>query len=181
MERKVWDISGMDALRVAAREVLSEHGGAAAGRPTDAVHSLDILFRHLPRKVSQRVLSRSPRSAHAAVLALYGDLGFGKTTFTQEIGKLLRVKDAITSPTFVVMKRYETEDARFQNLIHVDAYRLESALELEVLGFTDWIERPDSLIIIEWADKVEELLPDNATRLRFSLGEKGRMLEVSKT
>lgn len=114
----------------------------------------------------------------ASVLALYGDLGAGKTTLTQVIGENLGVNTSIVSPTFVVMKRYETNNERFRSLIHIDAYRLESLEELEVLGFKDWLNETDTLMVIEWADKVEKLLPDETLRLKLSLDGEDRRLET---
>lgn len=114
----------------------------------------------------------------ARVLALYGDLGAGKTTFTQTLGEILGVGEDITSPTFVIMKRYQTTNDTFRSLIHIDAYRLETPEELRVLGFADWINEDQTLIVIEWADKVESLLPEAATRLKFTLENNERKLEL---
>ena len=114
----------------------------------------------------------------AAVFALYGDLGAGKTTFTQVVGEILGISEAITSPTFVIMKRYETTHDIFHNLIHIDAYRLQSIEELTVLGFEDWLHEENTLIVIEWADKVESLLPESAVKLRFTLQNDERILEL---
>lgn len=113
-----------------------------------------------------------------SVLALYGDLGAGKTTFTQVIGEILGVQEDITSPTFVIMKRYQTTHDLIQSLIHIDAYRLESPDELSVLGLEEWLQEPDALMVIEWADKVESLLPPHTIKLRFTLKGDERQLEL---
>ena len=68
----------------------------------------------------------SENKSGASILALYGDLGAGKTTFTQTLGEILGIKEDITSPTFVIMKRYQTANESFRSLIHIDAYRLNS-------------------------------------------------------
>ena len=94
----------------------------------------------------------------ATVVALHGDLGAGKTTFTQNVAKTLGVTDDIISPTFIIQKRYELEGQKFSNLIHIDAYRLESAHELEVLGWADIARDPSNLILVEWPENVEHLL-----------------------
>ena len=116
--------------------------------------------------------------SRAKVLALYGDLGAGKTTFTQALGQLLGVSEEITSPTFVIMKRYATTNGTWRSLIHIDAYRLHSSEELEVLGFSDWLQEPETLVVIEWAERVEPLLPPTTTRLRFMLKGDERTLEL---
>lgn len=112
------------------------------------------------------------------VFALYGDLGAGKTTFTQVVGEILGIDEAITSPTFVIMKRYTTTHDTFRHLIHIDAYRLQSTEELSVLGFEDWLKETDTLMVIEWADKVESLLPGSTVKLQFTLQNNERQLEL---
>lgn len=111
-------------------------------------------------------------------LALYGDLGAGKTTFTQTLAEILGIEEDITSPTFVIMKRYLIKNGPFRSLIHIDAYRLSSEDELLVLGFKDWLLEDGILMVIEWADKVESLLPKSAFRLKFTLNKDERQLEL---
>lgn len=120
----------------------------------------------------------SENKSGASILALYGDLGAGKTTFTQTLGEILGIKEDITSPTFVIMKRYQTANESFRSLIHIDAYRLNSPEELSVLGFQDWLNEERALVVIEWADKVESLLPPTTTRLQFTLENDLRKLEL---
>lgn len=93
----------------------------------------------------------------AVVVTLSGDLGAGKTTLTQHIGKTLGIETHITSPTFVIMKRYETRHDIFDTLIHIDAYRLSSWVDLEMLDISKWIHRPGTLIIIEWPEKISDM------------------------
>ncbi|MEX0912943.1 MAG: tRNA (adenosine(37)-N6)-threonylcarbamoyltransferase complex ATPase subunit type 1 TsaE [Candidatus Paceibacterota bacterium] len=112
----------------------------------------------------------------ATVVALHGDLGAGKTTFVQTVGQSLQVKEDITSPTFVVMKKYDI-DKTGQKLIHIDAYRIESAEELSVLNLEEEISQPENIIFIEWAERVAELLPINTAHLKFSLTDNKRLLE----
>lgn len=112
------------------------------------------------------------------VLALHGDLGAGKTTFVQTLAKQLGVTETVTSPTFVIMKSYETTNDKWKRLVHVDAYRLETAEELAVLGFADEVNSHDTLICVEWAEKVKELLPENTLHLYFELTDTGRSIEA---
>jgi len=95
----------------------------------------------------------------ATVVALSGELGAGKTTFTQEIGKILKIKKNIISPTFVIMKKYPVIDNFFNYLIHIDAYRLESDEELKKLGWEEIIQDEKNLIFLEWPERVESCLP----------------------
>jgi len=114
----------------------------------------------------------------AGVLALSGDLGAGKTTFTQTIGRMLGIEESLTSPTFVIMKKYQTTDDCFRQLIHVDAYRLSSPEELRVLGFASDLLETGNLVVVEWADKVSTLLPPSAVKLYFNLDGTRRTLSA---
>lgn len=99
--------------------------------------------------------------SHATVVCLNGDLGAGKTTLTAELGKQLGIMTEIQSPTFVILKNYPTH-TMFQNLIHIDAYRLNTELELQKLHWDEYINNPNNLIIIEWSERVPELVPADA-------------------
>ncbi len=92
------------------------------------------------------------------VIGLYGDLGSGKTALTKSIAKILGVTEEVTSPTFVIAKFYKGKD---KQLVHIDAYRLEHFSELESLGFKEWCADPKNLVIIEWPEKVKEILPQH--------------------
>lgn len=102
----------------------------------------------------------------AVIVGLYGNLGSGKTTLTQSLAKYLNIKDSITSPTFVIEKIYKIENSKFKNLIHIDAYRLESGRELQNLDFEKIVEDKDNLIIIEWPENVKEILPENHIKIQ---------------
>lgn len=105
--------------------------------------------------------SISAKDDEATVVGLYGNLGSGKTTFTQAIARELGIKEAVTSPTFVIEKIYTTNHIIFNRLIHIDAYRLESGAELQVLNFEQEVANENNLILIEWPEKVKEILPEN--------------------
>ena len=96
---------------------------------------------------------------HATILALKGDLGSGKTAFTKELAKVLGVTEHVTSPTFVLAKTYPLKDTTFSNLIHIDAYRLEEGEDLNPIGFSDMLDDPNNLIVLEWPERVEGALP----------------------
>ncbi len=115
------------------------------------------------------VLDVLPVVSGATVLALHGDLGAGKTTFVQTLARTLGVSETVTSPTFVVMKSYELEADNFTSLIHIDAYRIETNDEMRPLGFTELLSQPKTLICIEWAEKIVELLPLGTLHLTFTV------------
>lgn len=104
----------------------------------------------------------------ATVIALHGDLGAGKTTFTQFLARALGVTQSLNSPTFVLMKRYPLEAQPFDNLFHVDAYRLDNADDLRKLDFESVLAEPKNLVVIEWPERVADLIPDTAQKLNFT-------------
>ena len=98
--------------------------------------------------------------ANAVVIALIGELGAGKTTFVQHFARACGITEPVLSPTFVILKKYG-------NLIHIDAYRLENSHELEKLGIHDLMADPNNVILIEWADRVSDILPTDTIKLHF--------------
>lgn len=103
----------------------------------------------------------------ALVVGLYGDLGSGKTAFTQSVAKCLGVKETVTSPTFVIEKIYKLKNKNFDHLIHIDAYRLKSGDELIHLGWEEIAKNPKNIIFIEWPERVAEILPNDIKKIHF--------------
>ena len=97
-------------------------------------------------------------------LALHGDLGVGKTTFTQGLAQGLGVMDAVTSPTFTIF----TVHRGLTNLVHLDAYRLETARQVDDLLLLDFLVSPWCLVI-EWPEKIADWVPANALHLDFGI------------
>ena len=100
-------------------------------------------------------------------LALYGDLGVGKTTFVKGIAKGLNIKNPITSPTFNLFSIYNGE----KQLLHLDAYRLSPEQSIESLMIDDFLKSP-YLCVVEWPDNVPELIDANTLKLRLSIQTK---------
>ena len=107
------------------------------------------------------------RDNAALVVALEGDLGAGKTTFVQGVARALGIKESVTSPTFVIQKTYPLQGSDFKQLVHIDAYRLKGAHELEVLEWKDAVADPSNLIFIEWPERVAGALPTNTRALHL--------------
>lgn len=114
------------------------------------------------------ILATLSPSKEAAVIALTGDLGAGKTAFVKAVAARLGVAESVTSPTFTIMKQYETINDRWSSLVHMDAYRIESIDELAPLRFRQLLESPNTLFCIEWADQIEDVLPSEARWLHFT-------------
>ncbi len=108
-------------------------------------------------------------SKKALAVGLFGDLGSGKTTFVQNVAKILGVKEHLVSPTFVIQKRYliELKKNGFQNLIHIDAYRLEGGRELLGLDWKKIKNDPQNIIFIEWPERVERVLDVDIKKIYF--------------
>ena len=98
----------------------------------------------------------------ASAVGFSGELGAGKTTLIQGIGKSLGIKEKIQSPTFVLMKTYKLrrrKDLPWKNLVHIDAYRFDRKREAARLGLKDVFKNPENLVLIEWAEKIKHMLP----------------------
>ncbi len=113
------------------------------------------------------------------VFALMGELGAGKTVFIKAFAKALGVKGPVNSPTFVLMHPYEIEAGRYRMLYHMDAYRIDSHKDFGPIGLGEILEEGSNIVLIEWADRVEELVPENAIWIHIEhTGENTRKFEV---
>ena len=110
------------------------------------------------------------------VVALYGDLGAGKTLFCKGVGEALGIPpDRILSPTFAIV----TEHAGRVPLTHVDVYRLAGAREADEIGMRELLSG-DGVCLVEWAEKIEELLPTDCIQVRFSFpGDDRREIAIA--
>lgn len=101
-----------------------------------------------------------PSQGHATLVTLSGNLGAGKTTFTQAVAKALGVLEPVTSPTFVLAKPYPLPaGSAFSKLVHIDAYRLEGGKDLAPLAFEEMMADAGTLILLEWPEMVADGLP----------------------
>lgn len=128
------------------------------------------------RGIAAEFMNGLTRGSAATVVTLSGDLGAGKTTFAQGVAKALGVEEAVTSPTFVIEKVYALTGQKFERLIHIDAYRIKATREMEVLGWKDVLDDPRNLVLIEWPEKIADLIPESSINLRFDIDGDGRMI-----
>ena len=110
------------------------------------------------------------------VVLLNGDLGAGKTTFTQYVFKALGVKDVVSSPTFAILKTYQ---GKFK-LHHFDTYRITTEEAIEA-GFDEIFQEKDSIIFVEWSENIAALIPQNPIKINIKyISENEREFEIIK-
>lgn len=107
-------------------------------------------------------------------LALFGDMGMGKTVFTRGVVKGLGSEDAVSSPTFAIVNEYSGK----MPIYHFDMYRITSWEDLLTTGFFDY---EDGVKIIEWSENIENALPQNAIKIYFSRqDENSRLIKIEE-
>ncbi len=127
-----------------------------------------ILLKELP-KLAKKVIEKLPGHPNrASLLFLQGELGAGKTTFVQVLARELGVSEPAVSPTYVLMKKYQTTSSTFKTLVHIDLYRLEKPEELAALKLEKVFADPGNLVCIEWPERAEGVLPQADMTLQFS-------------
>ena len=119
--------------------------------------------------LAQETLKKRVRAP--LIIGLKGELGAGKTTFTQGFAGGLGIKDKITSPTFVIFKKYSFDSGAFY---HVDCYRLKDAADLAELDFGEILRAKENIVLIEWAEKIKEILPKNTLWISFEYLDRSR-------
>ena len=118
--------------------------------------------------LASKILKSKLSQKKAFVLGLIGELGGGKTTLLQGFAKNLGVKKRITSPTFIILKRFSIKDKRYNNFYHIDCYRIQSPREILSLGYKNIISDPQNIVAIEWAGQIKKILPSNTLILEFN-------------
>ncbi|MEK7099293.1 MAG: tRNA (adenosine(37)-N6)-threonylcarbamoyltransferase complex ATPase subunit type 1 TsaE [Patescibacteria group bacterium] len=122
-----------------------------------------------------RILAKELRpSTRAQVIALQGELGAGKTTFSQGFAHTLGVTERVLSPTFVLMKIYPLKKKHFSRLVHIDCYRITSPKDLAPLGIKEILTDPTAIVLIEWPERVKRIIPRDVVWIQFIHGEKLR-------
>lgn len=129
-----------------------------------------ILIRSVENidEASVEFLKRNPANK---VIALYGEMGAGKTTFTKALCKALGVVDGVNSPTFTLINEYRTKSG--ETIYHFDFYRINKLEEAFDIGFEEFAES-GNLCIIEWPEKIEQILPSDTLRVKISVLDDGK-------
>ena len=122
-----------------------------------------IIETYSPQETKELGKKMAERAKPGDVFTLVGDLGVGKTVFTQGIAEGLGIDEPVNSPTFTIVQEYESGRMPFY---HFDVYRIGDPEEMDEIGFDDYIYG-DGLCLIEWADLIEEILPEKRVAIRI--------------
>jgi tRNA threonylcarbamoyladenosine biosynthesis protein TsaE len=132
----------------------------------------------LGEEFGKKILKEKPGKT-AKILFLEGDLGGGKTTFLKGFARGLGIREKILSPTFILFRKFQIPNSKFQNFYHIDCYRIETAKEILNLGFREIIKDPKNIVAIEWAEKIKKILPKKVLKIKFKiLGKKEREILI---
>ena len=123
------------------------------------------------RLFGEIIRDKAKKTPRPLVVAIVGELGSGKTTFVKGLFKGIGIKGRIFSPTFIIYRRFSVENKvkSFKNIFHIDAYRLKKK-EATVDQLSKILAGPQNISIIEWADKIKQIVPSSAFWLIFEHG-----------
>ena len=157
-----------------------------------------IQTQKLAGKLARKILkAQSSKLKAGIVIALQGNLGSGKTTFTQGFMKALGARHRITSPTFIIYRKYSIFGGRtspkfkkyqevrppeidLKFVYHFDLYRINKPKEILNLGFRKIINNPENIVLIEWPEIIKKILPQNTIWINFEHGknQKERIIKI---
>ncbi|MEY3470698.1 MAG: hypothetical protein RLZZ223_48 [Candidatus Parcubacteria bacterium] len=131
------------------------------------------------QEVAQKIAQEILEHKRPNLVLLEGELGGGKTTFSQGFIKSFGITQSVTSPTFVIMKPYNTSD-NTHTIYHIDLYRLNQEWEVLDLGILDLIKNPQNILLVEWASKTPKIWEDiSHTTISFKVtGTKKRTINI---
>ncbi len=122
-----------------------------------------VIETNSPQETYQLGVDLGKAALPGQVYTLTGDLGVGKTVFTQGLAQGLEIEESVNSPTFTIVQVYEEGRLPFY---HFDVYRIGDVEEMDEVGYEDYI-LGDGVCLIEWANLIEEILPEKRTEIRI--------------
>lgn len=128
------------------------------------------------KKLEQKAIELLEFIKDHKVLAFYGEMGAGKTTFIKAILKHLGVADSMSSPTFSIVNEYALNSGK--KAYHFDFYRIKNLNEAFDMGYENYFYSGD-YCFIEWPEKVEELLPKNHVKITINLEKEKRIIKIT--
>jgi len=143
-----------------------------------------ITYKTLSPKQTKNLAKKIAKSFKGGeILGLVGNLGTGKTQFTKGLAEYFKIKQTITSPTFVLLRPYPIpQNSPLKKIIHIDCYRLDNPQALFAIGIEEYLNNPNYITVIEWAQKIKQILPKNTIWIKFEIGKKEneRIIEINK-
>jgi tRNA threonylcarbamoyladenosine biosynthesis protein TsaE len=112
------------------------------------------------------------RAKNAVIFELIGNLGSGKTTFVKGFIKEFGFRGNIKSPTFIIMRRTKVKNDFFDNVFHIDAYRLKKIDDFLALNFKEIISNPKNIVLIEWPQNIKNIIKEKTIKIKFFYGKK---------
>ncbi len=137
-----------------------------------------LVYNHVKPEDLERVAKELIGfSGKHRVYAIYGEMGSGKTTFIKAVGKVVGVKDTMSSPTFALVNEYALNEGG--RLVHFDFYRIASEREAAALGVDEYFESGD-YCFVEWPERIPNLLPENHVDVHLTVqADDQRQVEIS--
>lgn len=127
-----------------------------------------------------RLAKKFSRAGLPNLWLLSGPLGAGKTTFVRGLLRALGVTTAVTSPTFTLVRSYRPKRV-WGHVFHVDAYRVRDQKEIDALGLFEALDDPNTLVIVEWPERLRLRWPKPTLRFRFQHSGKGRIVRITNS
>lgn len=140
--------------------------------PFETITRSAVQTQKLGEKFGHSFLAGEGSGEPPRVLCLWGELGSGKTTFVQGLAKGLGITSRLLSPTFIIVRHHQIPK-HSGILYHLDLYRVASADDALAIGFADMIHEPESLVVVEWPERLGTLLPLKRIDIRFETHEDG--------
>ncbi len=129
------------------------------------------------KQLAERILSKFKGGE---VVCLYGELGSGKTIFAQGMINYFIPGKRVLSPTFIIVRHYQVDHHIIKRFLHIDLYRMLNIDEVRELEFFEFMHKSDTIIAIEWAEKLENLLPQKRIDIHIkSLDEDKRKIDIN--
>jgi len=144
----------------------------------DPLCSMEVISRSVT-KTQKLAKDLAQNLGDYNVVCLYGELGAGKTTFVSGFANGLGIEKRILSPTFIIVHEYKIPKSK-RILFHIDLYRLENSREIENLGISDLLNDKNNIVMVEWAEKLESLLPERRIEVKFKVEDDFRKIQISR-
>lgn len=127
----------------------------------------------IAKEIALNTIKNQNKNAKSALIfELIGDLGSGKTTFVKGFLKGIGFGGNVKSPTFIIMRRTKIKNDFFENVFHIDAYRLKKIDDFLALNFKEIISNPKNIVLIEWPQNIKNIIKEKTIKVRFIYGKK---------